>query len=160
MESVHQIRSERQRHARYLESQLLSGIDEVLQKYPVDAAYLFGSVAKRQAMPTSDVDVAVLFSGTLDPAERLQTELQIQADLEDVCGLPAVDVRSINSMPIMVQGPIIQAGLLVYEADRAKRIAFEVLTRKKYFDYRPTAEKMQKAFLAHVQQRGLLGDRS
>jgi hypothetical protein len=29
------------------------------------------------------------------------------------------------------------------------------LVRKKYFDYRPTAERMQRAFLDYIRKKGL-----
>ena len=54
-----------------------------------------------------------------------------------------------------MQGGIIQEGILLYSRDKDRRVAFEVLIRKKYFDYRPTAERMQRAFLDHIRRKGL-----
>jgi hypothetical protein len=105
-------------------------------------------------LPSSDVDIALLLTEMPAPYPRLQLELSIQFALEDACHLTNLDVRSINHAPIMVQGPIVQEGVLLYERDREQRIAFEVLTRKKYFDFRPVAEKLQKAFLDRLQREG------
>jgi predicted nucleotidyltransferase len=126
-----------------------------LAGYPVEIAYLHGSVANGTPLPDSDVDIALVLSEVPPPYERLKLELEIQAALEDACQLSNVDVRTINQAPIMAQGPIVQEGILLYNRDRAQRIAFEVLTRKKYFDYRPTAERMQRAFLDHIRKEGL-----
>ncbi|RMF04125.1 MAG: nucleotidyltransferase domain-containing protein [Chloroflexi bacterium] len=127
----------------------------VLQNFPVDIAYLHGSVARRTPLPTSDVDVAVLLSVEVPAHEQLMLELKIQAALEDACHLSNLDVRSINHAPVMVQGKIVQEGVRLYSRNNARRVAFEVLTRKKYFDYRPTAQRMQQAYLERIRQKGL-----
>ena len=58
----------------------------------------------------------------------------------------------------MVQGRIIQEGTLIYERDRAHRGNFVVMTRKQYFDFAPTARRLQKAFLDRVREDGILYD--
>lgn len=42
---------------------LLRYLNKVREKYPVDAAYLFGSYAVDQAREESDIDVAIVSSG-------------------------------------------------------------------------------------------------
>jgi predicted nucleotidyltransferase len=145
---------ERQQRADEIVAQLKDKAAEVLAQYPVAVAYLHGSVARGRPLPSSDVDIALLLTEMPAPYPRLQLELSIQFALEDACHLTNLDVRSINHAPIMVQGPIVQEGVLLYERDREQRIAFEVLTRKKYFDFRPVAEKLQKAFLDRLQREG------
>jgi len=154
------IRIERQRRAAQLIDRLKTRAPDVLAGYPVDVAYLYGSVARGRPLPSSDIDVALVFTERLSPYPRLLLELEVQAALEEACGLTGLDVRSINHAPLTVQGRIVQEGLLLYERDRDRRIAFEALTRRKYFDYRPTAERMQRAFLDLVQRKGLTRDRS
>jgi predicted nucleotidyltransferase len=127
----------------------------VLAKFPVEIAYLHGSVARGCPLPTSDVDVAVLLTVLPPPYDRLRLEFDIQAALADACGLSNLDVRAINGAPVMVQGNIVQEGVLLYTRDKDRRVAFEVLTRKKFFDYRPTAERMEQAFLDYVRRKGL-----
>ena len=137
------IQQERRQRAANLISHLQACTPTVLANYPLILAYLYGSVAQGKLLPKSDIDIAILFTEAMRPYERLQLELAIQADLEDTCTLKNVDVRSINQAPIMVRGPIVQEGVLLYSRDEQRRIAYEVLTRKLYFDYRPTAERMQ-----------------
>jgi len=149
------IRLERQQHAADITARLRACVPEVLAHYPVEIAYLHGSVARGTPLPTSDVDIALVLSESPPPYERLKLELTIQAALEDACGLSNLDVRAINHAPIMAQGSIVQEGILLYNRDKASRVAFEVLTRSKYFDFRPTAERMQQAFLDHIRREGL-----
>ena len=128
----------------------------VLVGFPVEIAYLHGSVARGTPLPTSDIDLAVVLSEPVPPAaERMKLEFQIQAAVEDACGLKNVDVRAINTAPILVQGEIVQEGLCLYARDRAQKAAFESLIRRKYFDYRPTAERMQAVFLEQARRKGL-----
>ncbi len=149
------IRHERQQHAANITARLKACVPQVLAHYPVEIAYLHGSVARGTPLPTSDVDIALVLSDLPPPYERLKLELTIQAALEDACDLSNLDVRAINHAPIIAQGPIVQEGILLYSRDKARRVAFEVLTRKKYFDFRPAAERMQQAFLDHIRREGL-----
>ena len=150
------IQQERQARAAAILQQLKDTVAPVLAKYPVDMAYLYGSMARGRPLPTSDIDIALVLSDPPAPYERFKLEITIQADLEDTCQLrEEMDVRSINEAPLMVQGRILQEGLLLYERDRELRIAFEVLTRKKYFDYLPTIEWLEKHFLTVIREKGL-----
>lgn len=132
----------------------------VLARYPVSIAYLYGSVARGTPLLTSDIDIALILSKTLTPYEQLQLELQIQAALETACGLDNLDVRGINQAPLLAQGTVVQEGILIFCRDNEQRLAFEVLTRKKYFDYLPKAQQMQQAFLEHIRGKGLSGGQS
>jgi predicted nucleotidyltransferase len=155
MRPLKDVRLERQQQAAEIIARLKACAASVLAGYPVDIAYLHGSVARGTPLPDSDIDIALVLSEMPPAYERLKLEFEIQAALEDACQLANIDVRTINQAPIMVQGPIVQEGVLLYSRDKAQRVAFEVLTRKKYFDYKPTAEWMQQAFLDHIRKKGL-----
>lgn len=155
MNSQRNVRLERQQRAAEIQARLQRCAPAILAVYPIEMAYLHGSVARGCPLPNSDVDIAVVLTEMPPAYERLKLEFDIQAALEDTCGLSNVDVRTINDAPIMAQGPIVQEGILLYSRDKARRVAFEVLTRKKYFDFRPAAEVMQRAFLNHIRREGL-----
>lgn len=149
-------RRERRQHANAIIEKLKARLSTVLAGFPVELAYLHGSVARGTPLPTSDIDLAVVLTEPVPlTAERLKLEFQIQAAVEDACGLKNVDVRTINIAPILVQGEIVQEGLCLYARNRTQKATFESLTRRKYFDYRPTAERMQAAFLEQVRRNGL-----
>lgn len=127
----------------------------VCARHPVEIAYLHGSVARGRPLAHSDVDIAIVLEEVPASYERLLLEIQIQAEIEDAYQLTKVDVRTINHAPITVKGAIVQEGQLLYCRNKPTRVAFEALTREMYFDYLPTARRMQKAFLEHVQKHGL-----
>ena len=103
------------------------------------AAYLFGSVARGTARAASDVDIAVLpmesRSGTLESL-RLDLEGELERRLGRVVQLIVLD-----RVPIDLVHRVLTDGLLVHEADRSRRIAFEVRARNEYFDMRPILDR-------------------
>ncbi|MBI4769723.1 MAG: nucleotidyltransferase domain-containing protein [Chloroflexi bacterium] len=149
-------RAERPQRAAAIREKLQAQAGAVLSALPVELAYLHGSVARGSPLSTSDIDLAVVLSEPLPPPlELLKLELRIQAAIEDTCGLREVDVRVINTAPITVQGEIVQHGICLFARDRAMRVEFESLTRRKYLDYLPTFDRMQAAFLERVRVKGL-----
>jgi len=100
------------------------------------AVYLFGSHAKGTARPLSDVDLAVLFTDNQVPFLRFQKKLRVTADLEDLLACP-VDVVDIRSADLPFFHQVMLNKVLVYERDRTSRVAFEVDSRKRYFDIMP-----------------------
>jgi predicted nucleotidyltransferase len=117
----------------------------------VQAAWLFGSRATGRARPDSDADVAVLRERALGLYEREQLAQRLAA----VLGVPDVDVVDAGRAPLEIQGRVVQEGRLLYEADPARRVAFEVLTRSRYFDYLPTLRAHTRRWLAEVAREGL-----
>jgi predicted nucleotidyltransferase len=99
------------------------------------AVYLYGSVARGQARPDSDVDIGVLFAA--DPPATLEApQFAIEAALERLLGSP-VQVVGLNRAPADLVHRILRDGRLVLDRDRAARIRFEVRSRNEYFDMAP-----------------------
>lgn len=150
------IRQQRQARSASLVAQVREVVPDVLRRYPVVAAYVYGSAARGTMLATSDLDLALVLEDTLPPYDRLKLELAIQADVEDALGFMPVDVRAINEAPLMVRGAGVQTGLRVYESDHDRRVTFEVATRMRYFDYAPGARRLQEAFLDHIHKHVIL----
>jgi hypothetical protein len=70
------------------------------------------------------------------------------------------DVRAINDAPIRVQGKVVTEGVLLYARDQDLRVAFEVHTHKRYFDFQPVLALMRRAYFARLEteltEKGLL----
>lgn len=156
MHAREDIRAQRKRESDRTVALLKAGVPTILARYPVTAAYVYGSLARGAATPFSDVDIALVLQESLPPYERLMLELAIAGEVESALRLTPVDVRVINESPLVVRGRVVQEGILLYERDRRRRIAFEVQTRKQYFDFAPVARRLYSAFLRQVHQKGLL----
>lgn len=91
------------------------------------AAYRFGSTATGSARLSSDVDLAVLADGRLDPIvrfdlqERLAGALHIDVDL--------VDLRAASTV---MASQIVTTGVLLYEGDSTARHVFENFVYGRY----------------------------
>jgi predicted nucleotidyltransferase len=98
----------------------------------VVAAWIFGSVARGEAGPESDVDVAIL---TSRPATGTLADLQLdlRAALVDAVGRE-VDLVVMERAPADLVHRVLRDGVLVVDRDRSARIAFEVASRNRFFD--------------------------
>ena len=131
-------------------------IPQIVKGLPVRLAYLHGSVARGEATPLSDVDIALVCDEGLSPRERLEIILHVTAELSRRAGIGDADVRIINDAPLVLQGRVVCDGVLLYARDEADRIAYETRTRDEYFDFLPFHRRLQEAFLKNVRERGLL----
>lgn len=99
------------------------------------AVYLFGSVARGEARPDSDVDVGVLFASD-PPATLSAPQFAMEAALERLLGRP-VQIVALNRASADLVHRVLRDGRLVLDRDRAARIRFEVRRRNEYFDLAP-----------------------
>lgn len=149
-------RQERRQRAKAIIEKLRPGLETALSRFPVELAYLHGSIARGTPLPDSDVDLAVVLRGPLpSPMERLKLEFAIQDAVAEACGLKRIDARVINLAPLAAQGEIVQEGVCLYARSRELKAEFESLTRRKYFDFKPKVERMQAGFLERIRQKGL-----
>ncbi len=137
-------------------------VGEVLKPYPVALAYLFGSAARGQTTPFSDVDIAVVLAESASSKEARGSCLHLELEIEEKLtahGLRRAEVHVINDAPLELRGQVVTEGRLLYARDLQTRIEFETRIRMEYFDFLPTAEFHRRAFFAHLSERGLLGQR-
>ncbi|RKT45034.1 type VII toxin-antitoxin system MntA family adenylyltransferase antitoxin [Thiocapsa rosea] len=101
----------------------------------IACAWLFGSRARGTGRPTSDLDLAVLFSE--DPPRTLEgLHLDLADRLTGEVGRP-VDLVVMNRAPVDLVHRVLRDGILLLERDRSARIRFEVRARNEYFDLLP-----------------------
>src|SRR3970282_388461 len=99
------------------------------------AVYLFGSTARGDAGPASDVDVAVLFDEP-PPATLMGPGLSLAGRLEQQLGRP-VDLIILNAASADLVHRVLRDGDLLVDRDPSRRIRFEVARRNEYFDLQP-----------------------
>ena len=104
------------------------------------AVYLFGSEAKGKATEKSDLDFAVLLEEGFDYEANFDYKLKLTGRLEDLTGR-SVDLVFLDHADQVLQHQIRKYGRIIFERDRGRRIAAEVLSRKRYFDFLPMHEK-------------------
>ncbi len=141
-----------------LSSDSLARIREALEDVPgVAAAWVFGSVARGTARADSDIDFGVLL--TERGAEK-RVEPRWLGDLAS--RLETATGRTVDLVMVEAQGPILRhrilkEGLLVFDANRERRIDFESDTTSRYLDFAPTFERAarhaRRGFLDWLERR-------
>lgn len=116
----------------------------------VVAVYLFGSHAKGRAKAGSDIDLALL----LRENPEYDYRLRVMSELADLLKAE-VDVLVLRQCGILMQRQVLRYGIVLFERDRRTRIAFEILSRKMYFDFLPA----HRRYVAKMEER-ILGRRN
>lgn len=98
------------------------------------AAYLFGSFARERARSDSDVDIAVLFvKEERDQVVRFERCLEMEIRLQNIVSR-AVQVVDLEGSSALLQRQVRKYGRLLVERDASRRVAFEVASRRLFFD--------------------------
>ena len=108
-------------------------------------AYLFGSLARGEAQPHSDVDVAVF----LDPASRRDVgwgaAAEIGTDLIAALGRNDVDVVVLNDAGPMLYHRVLRDGERILARDLRATTAREGYALSRYCDWVPQLAKIEAA---------------
>jgi len=104
-------------------------------KPDVVAAILFGSAARGDAGPQSDIDVGVLL--TREAAHRGINLSQLIADIMGVLKRDDVDVVVLNDASPLLLHRVVRDGHVVYAADHGALAEFTIRAIQQYEDTRP-----------------------
>ncbi|CAN5318248.1 hypothetical protein BH18GEM1_BH18GEM1_21300 [soil metagenome] len=99
------------------------------------AVYLYGSLAREEGRPDSDVDLGLLYE-TEPKLSVSGPAAVVEGELEDLLGR-TVQVVILNAAPPDLIHRVLRDGEILYEGDRSRRIRFEVAARNEYFDLLP-----------------------
>jgi predicted nucleotidyltransferase len=120
----------------------------------IDCAWLFGSVARGEAGPLSDVDVAVLLDPAIAPQDRMAIAAALVEKLECVGG--RVDLVLLDEASPLLRDRVFRHGILLLERDVRRRVAFEAQAIQEYLDFQPLAAIYDRALIARAAE-GRLG---
>jgi predicted nucleotidyltransferase len=132
---------------------LVDELASVLATRPeICEAYLFGSQARGDSRPHSDVDVAVY----VDPAVPMNTgfgiDCEIAADLMKALGTNDIDVVLLNRAGPLLYHRVLRDGIRVLARDLAAATRREAMALSRYCDYLPQLGKIQNAERRRTQQ--------
>jgi predicted nucleotidyltransferase len=132
-------------------TELATRLGAALAKRPeVLDAYLFGSHARGQPQPHSDVDVAVF----VDPARLPQSDFGFAAELTGVLmsalGTNRIDVVLLNEATPLLYHRVLRDGLRVLSRDLAATTTREGAALSRYCDFVPQLSKVESAAAARL----------
>jgi predicted nucleotidyltransferase len=110
-------------------------------------AVLFGSTARGEAGPRSDVDLGIL----LDPDTR-DLRLHVGAELGRAAGRE-VDVVFLNEAPPLLRFEISRDGLLLFEKEDGLWTDFMARAMVDWWDWAPYSRMFAKAMVADLRER-------
>lgn len=84
-------------------------------------------------------------------ADRLRKQLDLMRDLDVALGTESVDVVVLNDTTLPLRYVVVRDGFLLCECDRQKRIAFEVSTRREFWDFEPHLKVYQTALRRRIE---------
>lgn len=99
-------------------------------------AYLFGSVAKGEVAPLSDIDVAVYISD-VEPGALFDLKLSLHGDICRALNRNDVDLVVLNTVANnMLIEDIIRHGVVIYDRDIDAREDYEVTSLHQAIDFK------------------------
>ncbi len=103
--------------------------------------FLFGSYARGQGRPDSDVDCAVLLADDVPPGAAFDLRLGVMDGLARAIGRDDVDVAILNEAPLALAYRVLRDGKLLFCRDHAAYVQYRVKTLNLYFDFAPLLER-------------------
>jgi predicted nucleotidyltransferase len=95
-------------------------------------AYLFGSLAKGETRPLSDVDIAVYCrEGSSLPEKKLE----ILGNLASILKTDEIDLVVLNRAPLALRMKILEDKKVILDRAPMIRHRYESLTMRQYFDF-------------------------
>ena len=101
-------------------------LQPILEKYrdKIISAYLFGTGATGEMHPRSDIDIALLFSGTT--GSYVDLKLSLYADFCRVLKRDDIDVLVLNTANnLILLDQVIRLGIVLFDRDKDLREEFE-----------------------------------
>lgn len=135
----------------------LQVLSAYLNKQPdVVLAYLFGSYARGQERPHSDLDIALLLDEQNRTSfELLERRLDLAVQAEELLE-KEVDVVLLNRASLLLQGEVLGEGRLLYAVNKTAQVEYEARARALYFDFQPRLRQHKDALLQAARE-GRLG---
>lgn len=122
----------------------------------VVAAILFGSMARGDALPESDVDIGVLL--THDAAQQEINRSRLIADIMGVLKWNDVDVVILNRASPLLLHRVVRDGHVIYAADHGLLAEFTIRAIQQFEDTKPLRnlrrERLQKRLASMSSSRG------
>ena len=105
-------------------------INSFVSEFNISLIYIFGSYAKGTNRKDSDIDIAVLINGEIDP----YTQLNILGTLVDIFRTENIDLVILNNANEVLKFQVIKYGKVVYEESQLSRVLFETRAASEYMD--------------------------
>jgi len=118
-------------------------LSPLFTKSGVILAYLFGSQAKGEIGPMSDIDIAVLWNK--EEKEKLKKSLLLQSRIKERLRTEYIEVGSLNDQALSFCYNVIKDGICIFGKEK-DRVEYETSILNEYLDFSYLAEEYNRAF--------------
>lgn len=129
-----------------------------LDREGVVGAMLFGSQARGEPRPLSDVDVAVWHTPDLNSSQRFRLQLDLIAAAETALGTDEIDLIMLNGASPLLRQHVLRDGIRLLERDRDERVRLETRAILEYCDTVPLRAQLGRALRRRIRE-GTFGRR-
>lgn len=121
-------------------------LERIFKEYGVEFAYVFGSVANRNTVSESDIDLAVYLNGKR-AADFFDRRLALIAEISRKLKKEA-DIVVLNTAPLFLKYVVLREGQLIFDGNLAVRVDFELKVMNDYSDYEPVLKMYHRRLLS------------
>lgn len=139
---------------RRLPPDIRARLDRVVERYSGDsrvvAVYLFGSFARGEEGPLSDIDLALLLNPRTARADLAPLALDYLIELNSLLGTDEVGFVLLNSAPLTLRHEVVRTGKVLVDNDPEARLDLEVRTEDLYMDFKPALDAYDDELLRQL----------
>lgn len=130
----------------------LEHIEESLKPYKSEivCVLLFGSLARGQVGPLSDVDIAVLFEHDISQSRLAELENELYKIISGIIGTDELDLVTMNQAPLRIRYNILHERKILLCNDSEVFADFYFNTVREYLDFKPFMDEFNNEFLRKV----------
>ena len=124
----------------------IGALSEVFNQFPdVQAAFLFGSLAKGKIHAESDLDLAIVPRHSSVREKRLDLLTELAR-----CGFCNVDLVFLDTDDIILKYEAVRQNRLIYQADDFNRGGMYSLIVRQYLDFLPYLKVQREAYKRRI----------
>ncbi len=127
-------------------------INEIKKISEINALILFGSIAKGNRKPLSDIDLALLFKKDVKKEKYPYIELLVFNIISSTLKTEEFDLITLNDAPPKISYNILKEGKVLFIKDKASFIDFKENIIKYYLDFKYYEDEFNKIFLEKLYQ--------
>ncbi len=113
---------------------------------PVDVVWLFGSTARGEHRPDSDIDLAVLVDPSATVDQRIDLRARLIERLQDE-GVDRPDVVVADEAPLRLRARISTEGRVLLSRDEPRRVAWTSRVFREHADFALLQDELDRQML-------------
>lgn len=123
-------------------------IEELIENFKEDkdilALYVFGSYAKGNVKPLSDIDFAVVLNNTFPKEKYSKKRINLLNKAVEILKTEEIDLIILNQVSPFLGFQVIKGDRILFCRDNLKLVNMRVNILNKYFDFMPVINEYNK----------------